>query len=158
LTNDIDLKTFIFDYKKLKKTHLLSQTKSKQKTIETSKHKSGKGFFSKIHKKNEEKEGKNEKNIDFSKKEANLVYGIVKNNVIKEEINDKRQDEERLNVNILKLNRNKRQDVIKKILKDSILLKMQLKSQLKSLRDKEIIDKEIIDCNIRVSNLIIDEI
>lgn len=62
------------------------------------------------------------------------------------------------NVDLLSLTRTKRQEAIKKVLKDAISLKMQLKSQLKALREREIIDKEIIDSNIRLTNLNINEI
>ncbi len=108
-TNDIDLKSFIFDYKKLRKQLKLQEIKEKRKeTLNKSK-----------------------------EKKANTNQSTN---------------------NLLELNRQMRQDKIKKVLKDSILLKIQLKSQLKALREKEIIDKEIIDSNIRISNLQIEDI
>ncbi len=54
---------------------------------------------------------------------------------------------------LLQLCRKERQEEIKRVLINSIQLKVDLKKQLKALRDKEIIDPEIIDSNLRLTNL-----
>lgn len=108
-TNDVDLKSFLFDYKKLKKQLKLQEMKESRQELQ------------------------------------------IKS---KEKVINKDQSSNKL----LDLNRQMRQEKIKKVLKDSILLKIQLKSQLKALREKEIIDKEIIDSNIRISNLQLEDI
>ena len=110
-TADLDLKSFLFDYKKLKKQIKIKELKDSR---------------------------------------AEIVPAVKK----EEEVNITEQ----AIIDLTLLNRAKRQEVIKKVLKESILLKMQLKSQLKALREKEIIDKEIIDSNIRITNLNIEEI
>lgn len=59
---------------------------------------------------------------------------------------------------LLSLNRKERQEEIKKVLINSIQLKVELKKQLKALKEKEIIDSEIIDSNLRLTNLDIFDI
>ena len=112
-TSDINLKQFMFDYKKLKK-----QIKIKQMS-------------------DDRKEFKSKSNLN-------------------EDNNNNNNNKEKFNM--LLLNKNQRQEEIKRVLKESIILKMQLKSQLCALREKEVVDKEIIDSNIKLTNLNINEI
>lgn len=57
-----------------------------------------------------------------------------------------------------KMNRKQKHQVIKKILKESLELKILLKKQLKALRDKNLIDISIINKNLRLTNLDDDSI
>ena len=56
------------------------------------------------------------------------------------------------------MNRKQKHQVIKKILKESLELKILLKKQLKALRDKNLIDISIINKNLRLTNLDDDSI
>jgi hypothetical protein len=60
--------------------------------------------------------------------------------------------------NLLDLKIKDRQEEIKKVLINSIQLKVDLKKQLIALREREIIDPEIIDSNLRLTNLDINDI
>ena len=58
-----------------------------------------------------------------------------------------------VNSQFLELNRSKRQEAILNILKDSLKQKIELKKQLKSIRDKKIIDESTLRNNLRFTNL-----
>ena len=57
------------------------------------------------------------------------------------------------NSEFMDLNRGKRQEAILNILKDSLKQKIELKKQLKSIRDKKIVDESILRNNLRFTNL-----
>ena len=51
------------------------------------------------------------------------------------------------------MDRNDKHIIIKKILKESIQLKLQIKKQLKVLRDKKFIDIDTLNKNLKLTNL-----
>lgn len=111
------------------------------------------------------------KTTDLSFKDFLFEYKKIKKIVVTKEKNDywkegktitKKVQEVPITVtyrkDLLQLNRKERHEEIKKVLQESIKLKVQLKKQLKALKEKEIIDPEIIDSNLRLSNLDIFDI
>ena len=51
------------------------------------------------------------------------------------------------------MDRNDKHIIIKKILKENIQLKLQIKKQLKVLRDKKFIDIDTLNKNLKLTNL-----
>jgi len=111
------------------------------------------------------------KTIDLTFKEFLFEYKKIKKIVVTKEKNDywkegktitKKVQEVPITVtyrkDLLNLNRKERQEEIRKVLINSMQLKVELKKQLKALKEKEIIDPEIIDSNLRLSNLDIFDI